>query len=763
MIRSLAVKTAFMALAAATAPAYAQTAEQQDAPPAGAEDIVVVGSRGTPRLRTDTAVPVDVLSGEELRDRGYDSLSKVLEALSPSFNYAPSATQPSAAGARPATLRGLTPDQVLVLVNGHRRHAVATINTNNGVGRGTVPVDFNTIPIAAIERIEILRDGAAAQYGSDAIAGVINIVLRDDADGGYASAQGGIAQRGDGESLIATLRQGVRLGAEGSLTVTGEVRSRKLTNRAEIDTRFGRVTQQLGDPETFDINGAVNAELPLGSVTLYGFATASHRDTESTPLFRLPSVAPTFYPNGFLPLIRQDTLDLGGTIGLRGDLAGWDWDLSDTAGYNRANFVVANSVNTSLGAASPRVFDGGGQRYFQNIANLTLGRGFDILKGAHLSLGVEHRSEHYAIRKGEPASYTGAGAQGFPGYNPPTPVDADRNAFSAYADAELTIVTGLNLGAAGRFEHYSDFGSKVTGKATLFWRPVSIIAARGAISTGFRAPSLQQQYFSTVTSQLSSGVLVNVGNFAVGDPVAVALGATPLRPETSHSYSAGLVLTPAPRLDLSVDVYRVDIKDRITFSESLTGAAVTAILRANGITNASQVRFFTNAADTRSQGIEATLHWSTGARDSGLFDVALGYGAFDNDLQRLRVNPVLPALPLLGLTSIGVLVDSQPRSKATASLSATLQQAQLNANVVHFGAFHAAPLGVDQRFGPTFTLDLSATISAGEGARFTVGVLNATDAFPDRVIGQVDGRPYGEGGGLGFGGREFFARFSTTF
>ena len=727
-------------------------------------DIVVIGSRGAPRLRTDTSAPVDVLSGEALRAQGFDNMNRILEALSPSFNYAPAVTSPSAEGSRPATLRGLTPDQVLVLVNGHRRHAVATINTNNGVGRGTVPVDLATIPVAAIDHIEILRDGAAAQYGSDAIAGVINIVLRKDASGGYASTQGGITQRGEGQTLVATLRDGFRLGADGFLTLTGEVRSRGNTNSAEIDPRFGRITQKLGDPKTFDANVAANAEVMLGpDITGYSFATFAHRHTVSTPLFRLPSVAPLVYPNGFLPLIGQDTNDAGGALGVRGKIAGWNWDLSDTAGYDAADFRVSNTVNTSLGTSSPTSFYGGGQRYFQNVANLTIGRAFDLFAGAHLSAGVEHRYETYRIRSGEPLSYSGAGAQGFPGYNPPSPVDVHRNAISAFLDAELSPIKGLDLGGALRYEDYSDFGDRLTWKGSLFWRLVPFFAVRGAVSTGFRAPSLQQQYFSTVTSQLSNGVLVNVGNFAVSDPVAIALGATPLRPETSHNYSAGLVITPTHRLDLSVDFYRIDIRDRITFSESLTGPAVTAILLAHNITNASQVRFFTNAADTRSQGIEATLHWSAGAVRTGLLDLSLGYGGFENDLEALRTNPVLPSLPLLGQTSIGVLVGSQPLSKITANAGFTYGPYHFSGNVVHYGPFRASPLGTVQRFAPRTAVDLAVGADIGQRARFDFGVLNLTDAFPDRVIGQTDGRVYTEGGGLNFNGREFYARFSLRY
>lgn len=727
-------------------------------------ELVVIGSRGAPRLATETPAPVDVFGGEQLAARGFNDLSKILQFVSPSFNFPRSSTGPSSANTRSATLRGLSPDQVLVLVNGRRRHSSSVLNFNNTIGRGTVPVDFNTIPASAIQRVEILRDGAAAQYGSDAIAGVINIVLREDTRGGLASVQTGVTDDGDGETAIAAVRHGFTLGEGGFLTLAAEARYRNFTNSAEVDPRVGRITQRHGDPESLDLNLAINAEAPLGATTFYGFATVDRRTSESTPLFRLPSVAPAVYPLGFLPLIEFDQTDLGGAVGVRGEVAGWTWDLSDTAGYNRGDFAVSNSINTSLGAASPRRFESGGTRYAQNLVNLTVGRPFDeVLAGAHFAAGLEHRFEVFEIVPGEAASFTGAGAQGFPGYNPPSPVDVDRTAFSAYLDGELSPVKGLDLGLAVRFENYSDFGDTTTGKASMFWRPAEWIALRATGSTGFRAPALQQQYFSTVTSQLSAGTLVNVGTFAVSDPVSRALGASDLKPETSRNLSAGLVLTPLPRLSITADVFRIEIDDRIALSESLTGPAVVAILAARGITNASQVRFFTNAADTLTEGWEAALHWSAPLADEGRLALTLAYGAFDNDVKRLAVNPVLPNLALLGPQSIGVLTDAQPRNKVTFTADLELGRWQVLADVVRFGKYRAAPLGPSQVFGEEITLDLTAAFQINETLRLHAGMINATDAYPDRVVGSNDGRPFTEAGGLGVDGREYFVRLSARF
>ena len=730
------------------------------------EELVVVGSRGAARAATESASSVSVISGAEIRAKGFTDLSQILQFIEPSFNLPPVSSSPTATGARPATLRGLNPDQLLVLVNGKRRHASAVINSNNGIGRGTVPVDLNTIPVEAIERIEVLKDGAAAQYGSDALAGVINIVLRGDSSGAELSALAGETHRGDGASGLVEGRDGFKLGEKGFLTLSGDVRYHDLTNAASIDPRFGRVTQLLSEPRTLDFTAAANGEYALGAVTLYGFLTLNQRHTEMSPLFRVPTTAPAFYPNGFLPLVKEDGTDVGGAVGLKGALGAWTWDLSDTFGYNRADFGVDNTVNTSLGAASPTAFDGGGARYDQNLVDLTFNRAAPgLMAGGNLAVGLEERHESYELVKGDPGSFFGAGAQGFPGFNPPRPVNVGRDAFSAYVDGELKPVEALTLGAAARYEHYSDFGDDTTGKLSAIWRPTPIIALRGTASTGFRAPSLQQQYYSTVTSQLipQTGVLANVGNFAATDPVAIALGSSALRPEKSTSYSGGVVVTPAPRFTLTADLFQIRIKDRIVLSESLTGPAVTAILTAHGITNAAAVRFFTNAADTETNGWEAAAHWTPPVAQAGTLNVDLGYATTKTDLRSLRANPVLPTTPLLAATSIGVLVGGQPGNKATLALAYLAGPWRVTADVVKFGHYYAPPLGVSQYFGPVTTIDLSVSRELTERLRAQIGVDNLTNQFTDKVIGATDGRLVSEAGGVGFDGRRYFARLTATF
>ena len=728
-------------------------------------EVVVVGSRGTPRLVTEASSPIDLIDGEQLRATGLNDLSKALQFLAPSVNFPRSATGPSAANTRGVTLRGLSPDQVLVLVDGKRRHASSVLNFNNVVGRGTVPVDLNTIPLAAVERVEILRDGAAAQYGSDAIAGVVNIVLRGADSRSFTSLQGGATKDGDGETAIVAAGTSLEIG-DGGVTVTAESRYRDFTNSAGIDSRVGRITNRQGDPESLDLGLVVNARVPIGDNQLYGNIIASQRDSESAAQYRAPNVSP-LYPSGFLPLIDLDMLDLAATAGWSRQLAEWTLDISSTFGSNRADFKVSDSVNTSLGAASPRSFDAGGTRYQQNVLGATLTRPLQWLSGANLAFGVESRYETFEIENGEPASLIGAGAQGFPGFNPPSPIDESRNAWSAFVDAELHVTPALSFGAAARYEDYSDFGDEVTGKLSAMFKPTSVIAFRATGSTGFRAPSLQQQYFSTVSSQSSGGVLVNVGTFAVDDPVARALGAQSLQAETSEHVSAGIILTPMPGLTLSLDAFRIDIEDRIILSESLSGAAVTTVLQQAGVTNASQVRFFTNAADTKTEGYELTAAWRGTWFDSVRSELTLGYMSADTKLERVKNNSVIPSIPLLGLASIDLLTEAQPEDKLTFNSMQSWGAWQLRVDVTRFGEYRNVPVLVEQQYGAATTVDLGVDYDITPSLRLSVGVLNATDAYPDKIaqraLLQGGSLQYSEAGGLGTDGREYYARFWAGF
>jgi iron complex outermembrane receptor protein len=743
--------------------AFAAVAEASE--DGGITEIVVVGSRAAPRAVTESASAVDVIAGEQLRASGFNDLSKALQFIAPSVNFPRSATGPSAANTRGITLRGLSPDQVLVLIDGKRRHASSVLNFNNVVGRGTVPVDLNTIPVSAIERVEVLRDGAAAQYGSDAIAGVINIVLRKDRGADFATTQAGVTERGDGATGVVAASKSFALSPSGFVTATAESRYRDSTNSAGIDSRFGRVTNRQGDPESLDLDLVVNAGGDISDSThLYGNVIAARRDSQSAAQYRAPSIS-TLYPNGFIPLIDLDMWDLAATVGLTHQVGAWQVDLSNTTGSNRADFSVTDTVNTSLGAGSPRKFDAGGTRYLQNLGALTATRTYDVLHELNLALGVENRYERFELKAGEPGSLAGAGAQGFPGFNPVRPVNESRTGNSAFIDVELKPSAWLNLGGAVRYENYSGFDDAVTGKLSVLAKPTELLALRATASTGFRAPSLQQQYFSTVSSQSSAGKLVNVGTFAVDDPAARALGAKPLDAETSRHISAGLVFTPADNLSLSADAFRIDIDDRIILSESLSGAAVQSVLLASNITNVSQARFFTNAADTRTEGFEVAMHSSLHWLNEAASRATLSYMRARTRLTAVKENDAIPTLPLLGLSSIDLLAKAQPEDKLTLTSSHQWRAWNLQLDATRFGSYRGVPVLAEQTFGAVTSVDIGIDYALLDTVRVSLGVLNATAAYPDKIaeraLLQGGSLQYSESGGLGTDGREYYLRVTA--
>lgn len=667
-------------------------------------------------------------------------------------------------------MRGLSPDQTLVLVNGKRRHANAVLNVNNSIGRGSAGVDLDTIPESAIERIEILRDGAAAQYGSDAIAGVVNIILKSNASGGSAEIIGGMTEDGDGENGLVTANAGFGVGDGGHLTVTTLARHSQPTNRAFIDQRFGRVTYRIGDPKSSVANFAINTSVPLGDFALYGFGTLTRKISNNGAGFRVPNFSP-LYPNGFLPIIEPRIWDIGGTVGVRGEFAGFRADLSQTYGYNKADFRMRDTANVSLGLASPTRFDSGGVTYQQHVTDFTLAKPLaGTLAGGNIAVGGQYRHESYRIRNGDPSAYFGLGADGFSGFNPRNPTDAGRNAYAGFVDVELRPVKQLLLGGGARYDHYDDFGGKATWCATARFDATKGVAVRGTIGTGFKAPSLQQQYFSAVQGATSAGRLVTVGTLPVSDPVAQALGATELKAERSRNVSAGVVFGPIGGFSFTADYFHIRIKDRIALSEQLGGAAVVAILTEAGITNFQQVRFFTNAVDTTTKGIEITGRWQGDIAPDTRLSVMAGYGFFDNRLDHLRPNAVLPALPLLNTKSILFLTQAQPANKFTLQTQVTHGKLDVQANVAAFGTYTSAPLVATQTFGGKTTVDLAAGYTIMPGLRLAVGVQNLLDAQPDQIADQASviaatggSFPTGEETPIGVNGRSYYARLSARF
>ena len=530
------------------------------------ESVVVVGTRSIGRRALQAPVPIEVVNREQLSLTGQSETGRVLQMLVPSFNFPSSTISDGTDALRPATLRGLGPDQTLVLINGKRRHKSALLHVNSSVGRGTAGTDFNVIPAAAIERIEVLRDGAAAQYGSDAIAGVINIVLKDSADIGDANIYWGQTYEGDGDTRTGNGNYGVKVGDSGFLNLTVEWRDRYRTNRAgptgtrqydwvEVDPgrpsdamlevkdangnvtgekpvwfdpreyHFNRKNFRVGDSDASQKVGVYNFGLPLTEeLELYSFGGYSTRQNNSAGFYRranqIERTVTEIYPDGFLPEINTNIGDTSLALGLvwTHETTDFNVDVSVNHGLNTFDFFISNSLNASYGASSPTSADAGGFELSQTAFNLDITYPLQYQSSlVNLAGGIEFRREGYGINAGEPLSWINAGLgapgaaggiQVFPGFRPDNEVDESRTNIAGYADFESYLSgqpgMGLLVGAAVRGEQYSDFGATVTGKATARYDLTKQLAVRAAGSTGFRAPLLQQLYFNNISTQFKA-------------------------------------------------------------------------------------------------------------------------------------------------------------------------------------------------------------------------------------------------------------------
>src|SRR5262245_41920235 len=694
------------------------------------EQIVVTGTRVPDRSATETAVPVDVVSGEQIANVGVTEINQALSVMLPSFNFPRPGLADGTDTIRPATLRGLSPDQTLVLMNSKRGHASSLVNVNGTIGRGAAAVDLNTIPAAIVQSIEVLRDGASAQYGSDAIAGVINVRLKQDDEGGDLMVAYGardfdydipvspppagatwpspatISNSGtDGEALTVSGWKGLGFGDTGFLTLAAEYKDQEHTERGGYDFRpqytanppfdprevgFDRFNAWYGEPEleqlTFFANGGGELD---GGVYLYGWASYQDRESRSAGFFRRALDDRNIiqiYPNGFLPIIAPEVTDYSAAAGATWDAGDWALDTSLTFGSNEMQFGVEDTLNRSMGTASPTTFDAGGFKYDQLVLNFSAVRSYDVGLASPLNVatGLEAREEMYQIFAGEPSSYinggvllpsggpTASGAQVFPGFRPQNATDADRTAVGAYVDLEANLTEKFLGSVAVRAEDYSDFGSNVSGKIAGRYDFTDAFALRGSAQTGFRAPSLQQQYFATTSTNFIAGIPFDITSFPVSDPVARALGAQDLDAEEAVNYSLGAVMNFAA-VTLTIDTYRIDIDDRIVLSENLTQTNVRAYLESQGFIGIGGGRFFINGVDTETRGVDVVLTWSFDTDRAGQFDTTIVANRNETDVTRVPENAPLAALnpppPLFARVNVLTFEEGNPDSKLTATLN----------------------------------------------------------------------------------------------
>ncbi|KQZ66549.1 MULTISPECIES: TonB-dependent receptor [unclassified Lysobacter] len=767
-------------LAALAAPGYAQQAPAPGEPASEAhtlDQVIVTGTRVSDRTVAESSAPIDIITPEALEATGTVELATALARALPSLNFPRPAITDGTDAVRPAQLRGLAPDQVLVLVNGKRRHTTALINLNGSQGRGSSPVDLNAIPIASIERVEVLRDGASAQYGSDAIAGVVNVVLKGSDHGGSIAARYGQYSAGDGEQYQLSGDAGFKLGENGKLHLAAQGGHQDQTNRARPFQ--GVVEQRYGDPDIDSGAVSYNGEYsPTDYLTFYSFGSYSKRDVLSNGYFRFagdPRNIPSIYPNGFLPQIHNVSKDRAAVVGLRGETAGGTQiDFSYNYGHNELSFDIEHTLNRSLGPTSPTEFYAGALEVTQHVLNLDFARPVDFgwQYPVTFAWGAEWRGEEFSQLAGEPLSYANGGvpasngqiipgAQVFSGFRASDAGDFDRHSYSLYADVEADLTDKFSAGIAARFESYSDFGDTTSGKLSARYAFTDKVALRATASTGFRAPSLQQQFFQSIATNFISGVPYEIGTFRVDNPAAVALGSESLKAEESTNYSLGLVLQPSDGLYITIDAYHIKVDDRILLSENLTSTAVRNYLQANGYPGIGGGRYFTNAVDTKTQGVDivATQAWDLA---SGKFNLTLGYNYSKTEIEKIAPNParlaaIDPAAVRIGRTEIGRITKGAPKDKFFLAGDWDTGNWSFNATATRYGEFtelHATNPLLDQTFGAKWTLDLAATYHL-DSWDFTIGGDNVLDEYPDEsklVLGTRNYLPYNTASPFGFNG-----------
>jgi len=832
-------------------------------------NITVVGSRNLSRTRVETAVPVDVIPiSQVINDIGQVDLNQILNFIVPSFQSARQTIADGTDHVDPAQLRGLGTDQVLVLINGKRRHQSALVNVNGTVNRGSVGTDMSTIPATAIERIEILRDGAAAQYGSDAIAGVINIVLKKrtglleagvsygkyftNYDKNYAlfrlanKTDDPSVKARDGGNFQASVGYGFNLG-KGYLSLTGEYINRERTNRTGTYTGFvypnvngvnrdDSMMQARGLTRDFfdmrignsDMSGGsavYNFGYPINDVTdLYIFGGYSKKSGEAAGFYRYPGGIPgnasfyapnvfALYPDGFLPLIQSDITDFSTAIGIRTKFDQWNLDISNTFGINKFDFSVDNSVNYTqfaIAGNNQTSFDAGGLKYWQHTVNADLSRNFNVLAGLNVAGGIEFRTEAFEIKSGEPASYKNydvasaavAGAQVFPGFVTSVSGGRPRNATSVYADLEQDFTDNFLLTGALRYENYTDFGSTLNYKLSSRYKVIEGFNIRASLSSGFRAPSLQQRFYAKTNTlfvtQGGNQVPVESGTFTNDSRAAEILGIPRLKEETSHNYSVGLTAKPFKGFEITVDAYQIDIDNRIVLTNNFTGGSDTLLQQQLNAVGASTANFFTNAIDTRARGLEAVLSYNKIFVSQHSLLTTLAMTFIDNEVKKgADGKPIIHASDLL--INSGQLANyynredqsrievANPKNKISLTFNYKFNKFGTLLRFVRFGkvqyldpsinpdnpaifpvnAFTGQPETLDQEFSAKTVTDLSVSYQITSILGFTIGANNLFDEYQDMhthsgnmSLGRfVYSRRVQQ---MGFNGAYYFARLKLS-
>ncbi len=691
----------------------------------------VVGSRSFKRTATETPAPVDVIDVKEVMDHsGQVNINQLLQYSAPSFNCNKQSGSDGSDHIDPATLRGLGPDQTLVLINGKRRHQSSLINIFGTRGRGNTGTDLDAIPAASIERIEILRDGASAQYGSDAIAGVINIVLKSSVKEFTGSVTGGaqnatpssdyhVKSNGmlDGETFNGNANYGVPIGEAGFANFSLDFINKNKTNRTQDTAKYPDVyREKYGDASATNIAGYVNSSIPITeNFNGYVFGGYNHRYTNAYAWTRLRGrddnrIDSTIYPNGFNPEIASNIQDYSVSAGLRTKMNEWNIDLNNTIGNNKFNFIIEHTLNASLKEKSPTKFDAGGFQLLQNTTDIDFSKYYsEILHGSNLAFGAAYRIDDYIIFAGEVGSYKNggkqfffldtagkldsvtrpAGSQGFPGFQPSNAVDKSRTNTGVYLDADIDVLENLTVGAAVRYENYSDFGNTINGKLATQYKIAPVgLTIRGTVGTGFRAPSLAQSYFNSSFTDFVAGIPTEKLIARNDSPLADSLGIPRLKEERAINMNLGLT-EKISDFTATVDVYRVLIKDRIVMtgafedSDTLLSLAVRNLLLANKV---AAVQFFSNAIDTKTDGLDIVLGYSK-HMDIGRINATVAANFTNMSFDNIKTSAKLKGREdvYFGEREQLFLLASAPENKINLSLNYKLKAMDVDLQLTRFG------------------------------------------------------------------------------
>ena len=810
-----------VALAAAAAPATEATNVQA---------VIVTGTRTTGLKAADSPAPVEVIGSEALKHVGQPDLISGLAQNVPAFT-AEAFANDTAALSLSARLRGVSPNDTLVLINGKRRHPSANLHVLGGPYQGASTADIGLIPVGAIDHVEVLLDGAAAQYGTDAIAGVVNIILKKNNSGGSASVTGGQYYEGDGQTAAASLNAGFDLNGRGYLNVTAEQRYHDYSQRGGADRRIynidgtlrstvpqnwtnlpgaPRVNKIIGDP-TYRISTLMfNAGYELApNAELYATGSYNHRSAQAFENYRRPHrviaspvlgvtgsyTAPgelIFAPNGFSPKEGLEEDDYGLTVGVKGNLQGWDYDFSVTYGTDQNNISTLNSANASLFADThftPTNFHDGSFTTEQTTANFDISRGFEVgfAKPLVVAAGAESRRDTYEITPGDAGSVYKEGAQSYPGFQQTDAGKHTRENYAGYLDVNAYPIKAWNIDGAVRFEHFSDFGDTTVAKLTSRYDINEAVAVRGTISSGFRAPTLAEEYYSATNVSPAYAIVQLPSNSAA----AKLIGFQNLKPEESDNYSFGLVLHPAPKLSVTLDVYDIKIKNRIVATGTIYGSSQDAngnfLVVSQPVLNAvaahgnvldptvsyTGVSLFTNGVDTDTQGVEFTANYASDFGDLGHVDWSFSANYNKTSLDHIGATPTqIQPQALFDPSAKSYLTTSSPKYKLTFGALWTRGPWTVNAKETVYGESSdlTSPNGVNyypEKIPVAAVTDLEVDYQMTEKVKVAVGANNLFDKNPpsrpqDAASHQVfDGSnvfdaplgfsPYGINGGYYYG------------